>query len=271
MADDSNDDPVEPFDHKAEFTLTIPPSPRWRPPEKQDLPKPFSKDEETVFKSSDLAPGEMYRFLIGAVVPRPIALISSCSKGPDGTPSNMAPFSYYNLVCHDPPTIMVSDFESLEIQMNSSLFQVSINYSRGKPKDTLANIEETGEFVVNSFNEHFVESGNHCAIPVPYDVEEDQLSGLTLVSSQFVRPKRCLESLISFECKFTHCHRIKNSEGVITTGVVFGEIVGVTVKDQVWDPVSKVVDMALYKPVSRLGGNIYGRTVSGYEIKRPQV
>ncbi|KAI9333455.1 flavoprotein oxygenase, partial [Obelidium mucronatum] len=234
------------------FTLTAPPSPSWCPPENQPLPKPFSADKETVFKASDLEPGEMYRFLIGAVVPRPVALVSTCSKEKDGGPVNMAPFSYYMLVCHDPPTIMVS-----------------INYSRGKPKDSLRNIEETGEFVVNSFNEHFVESGNHCAIPVPYDVEEDQLSGLTLVPSRFVRPKRCLESLISFECKFTHCHKIKNDAGDIATGVVFGEIVGVTIKNEVWNPETKVVDMALFKPVSRLGGNMYGRTTSGYEISRP--
>ncbi|KAJ3066577.1 hypothetical protein HDU98_010120, partial [Podochytrium sp. JEL0797] len=116
---------------------------------------------------------------------------------------------------------------------------------------------------------HFVESGNHCSIPAPFDVEEDKLSGLTLVPSKVVRPKRCFESYVNMECKFTHCHRIRNGAGDISTGVVFGEIVAITVKDDVWDSETKAVDMGAFKPVARLGGNMYGRTLTGFEIKRP--
>ncbi|KAJ3297769.1 hypothetical protein HDU79_002243 [Rhizoclosmatium sp. JEL0117] len=245
---------MEPFDHKTEFTLTQPPHPDWTPPHSQKLPHPFSKDRETFVKSSDLSAGEMYKMLISSVVPRPIALVSTCSKDNTGAPVNIAPFSYFNLVCHDPPTLMVS-----------------INYSRGQPKDSLRNIQETGEFVVNSFNEHFVESANHTSIPVPYEIEEDKLSGLTLVPSTYIKPKRVQESLVSFECRLSHCHLIQNAKGETSTGVVFGEVLGFMVKDGVWDPETKQIDMRLYKPVSRLGGNNYGRTESGYEILRPTI
>ncbi|KAI8612309.1 hypothetical protein BC830DRAFT_1067804 [Chytriomyces sp. MP71] len=239
------------FDVGASFHLTTSPQPGWKPPQNQPLPPPFSKEREVELDPTGFTAGHMYKFLISAVVPRPIALISTVSKEAGG-PTNIAPFSYFTIACHDPPTIMVS-----------------INYSRGQPKDTLKNIEETGEFVVNSFNEHLVESANHCSVPVPYNVEENILSGLTLVPSKHVKAPRCLESLVSLECKLTHCHYIKNDDEEIATGVVFGRIVGIVAKKEVIDNETKVVNMEVFKPVSRLGGNMYGRTVSGFEIARP--
>ncbi|KAJ3232506.1 hypothetical protein HDU81_002876, partial [Chytriomyces hyalinus] len=125
---------MEPFNQQATFILTDPPHTDWKPAENQPLPAPFSSTREAVYTAEELK-REMYSLLISAVVPRPIAFISTIGSDPDA-PANLAPFSYYTIVCHDPPTLMVS-----------------INYSRGKPKDTLINIQETGQFVINSFNE----------------------------------------------------------------------------------------------------------------------
>ncbi|KAJ3134356.1 hypothetical protein HK100_003660 [Physocladia obscura] len=245
------------FDASATFEVTKPPHPEWAPPQNQPLPAPFSSEREKVLAAKDIAPGDMYKLLTSAVIPRPIAFVSTASLEPNG-PANIAPFSYFSVVCHDPPTLMVS-----------------ISYSKGEPKDTLKNIQETGEFVVNSFNEHFVESANHCSIPVPYAVEEDKLSGLTLVPSHIVKAPRCLESLLSFECKLTHSHTITTAQGVPSSGVVFGEVVGIVAKEEILKETTGgnsggfVVDTSLFKPVSRLGGWMYARTTAAYEIPRP--
>ncbi|KAJ3410924.1 hypothetical protein HDV05_003017 [Chytridiales sp. JEL 0842] len=152
---------------------------------------------------------------------------------------------------------------------------VSVNYSGGQPKDTLANIQSTKEFVVNTIHEDYVESANHCSGAFPPDFDESVLAGLEMVESENVEPKRVAQSPISFECKLESVKMVHKDDGQVATGVVFGRIVNVVgwekalVKKNGDRGGPLVGDLGVTKPVSRLGGNMYGRTTEGYEIARP--
>src|SRR6266849_5705477 len=121
-----------------------------------------------------------YRVLVGSVVPRPIAFVSTAS--PEGV-YNLAPFSFFNAVCGDPPVICFSPVW------------------RNPPKDTLANIRASGEFVINIVSEEFAEKMNLCSGEYPPDVDEFKMSGLTPVPSDLIRPPRVAESHVNMECK----------------------------------------------------------------------
>lgn len=137
----------------------------------------YSYDPKELLKS-----GSMYSLLISSIVPRPIALVSSQNK--NGI-QNCAPFSYFNMILHDPPMIVLG----LCTQGRKRL-----------KKDTLVNIEETGEFVVNIMSTWFVESANHTSGNFPAEVDEMQVAGLSKVNSVKVSPPRVGESAVQFEC-----------------------------------------------------------------------
>ena len=118
------------------------------------------------------------RVLTGVVVPRPIAFVSTMSK--DGL-INLAPYSFFNAVAYDPPTIVFS----------------SSRHAGDKRKDTLAHIEETGEFVVNIVVDDIAEAMNRTAAEYPSEVSEFEIAGLTPAPSQQVRPPRVAESPVS--------------------------------------------------------------------------
>src|SRR5579864_5942239 len=112
-------------------------------------------------------PQNVYKLLIGSVVPRPIGFISTISA--DGQ-RNLAPFSFFNAVCGDPPIVM---------------FAPTFREPR---KDSYLNIQATGEFVVNIVTEEIAEQMNLCSGNYPPEVDEFQVSGLTPVPSDLVRP-----------------------------------------------------------------------------------
>ena len=142
-----------------------------------------------------------YPLMISAYVPRPIAFISSLSAEGVG---NLAPFSYTGCVAHDPPTLAVS------ICRNARAVD-------GK-KDTLANIDATGEFVVCIMSEWFVEAANHTCGTFERGVDEFDQAGLTRLPSTKVAPPRVGESAVHFECVVRHRHEIVNAAGVATEG-----------------------------------------------------
>jgi flavin reductase (DIM6/NTAB) family NADH-FMN oxidoreductase RutF len=176
-----------------------------------------------------VSPRAMYRFMIGVVVPRPIAFVSTVSGA---GAFNVAPFSYFNAITNRPP-----------------LVGVSINRRAGEPKDTLRNIQETGDFVVNVVNEALLERAVRASGDWPKDVDEFDLTGLTPVKSDLVRSPRVGESPVSLECRL---HR------VIELGDAFftvGEIVLAHVADEVLT--DGRVDIGKLKPAGRLGGDGY--------------
>ncbi len=134
-----------------------------------------------ILDPESISPGAMYRFMIGVVVPRPIAFVSTV--GADGR-FNVAPFSYFNAITNRPP-----------------LIGISINLRGGEPKDTLRNIRATGDFVVNTVDEPLTARMVHASGDWPEGVSEFELTGLTPVASDRVKSPRVAESPVSLECR----------------------------------------------------------------------
>lgn len=189
-----------------------------------------------------------YKLLIGSIVPRPIAWVSTVSK--EGLP-NLAPFSFFTGVCSNPPTV---------------LFCPMVRGSDGKKKDTLLNIEETGEFVVNVVSEDVVSAMNQTAGEYPRGVNEFEQAGVTPVPSEIIRPYRVLESPLSMECKLQQV--VPVGEGGIGSGfVVLGTVVRFHVREDLYH--NGRVDTGLLKPVARLAGAAYCPVREVFELQRP--
>lgn len=196
----------------------------------------------------DLPHESMYKLMVGSIVPRPIAWVSTLA--PDGQP-NLAPFSFFNAVCPKPPTL---------------LFVSNIRNTDGSPKDTLSNIRATGEFVVNIVSEGLAEAMNLTSTELPAEVDEFALAGVTPVPSAAVKPPRVSESLIHFECRLMQIIDISDQPG--GGSVVLGEIVHLHVDDSVLIGDDKI-NLAALKPVGRLAGAAYTRVTDLFDLMRP--
>ncbi len=190
----------------------------------------------------------MYKILIGSVVPRPIGWISSLS--PEGVP-NLAPFSFFNAVCANPPHVV---------------FCPMIRSTDGRPKDTLYNVRATGEFVVNLATEALAAAVNISSTEFDAEVDEFAIAGLTPVPAQSVRPPRVGESPIHLECQVAHIVDLGQAPGA--GSVVIGRVVHVHVNDDVLIGEDKI-DLARLKPIARLAGNAYARVTDIFEMERP--
>jgi flavin reductase (DIM6/NTAB) family NADH-FMN oxidoreductase RutF len=180
---------------------------------------------------------ENYKLMIGSIVPRPIAFVSTLSE--DGQP-NLAPFSYFTAITSDPPTICFSpSYRPLP---------------GGEHKDTLHNIEATGEFVVNVVTEELGPAMNETAVDFPAGTNEFEVAGLTAASCEVVKVPRVAESPISMECKLYEVHHI-GPKGVGGGALVIGEIVMFHVDDALYD--DGRIDIARLKPLGRLAGTEY--------------
>lgn len=197
----------------------------------------------------EMAINDRYKVLIGSIVPRPIAFVSTCdSQGR----LNLAPFSYFNVVCTEPPTL---------------LFCPNIRGTDGQKKDTLRNIEETGEFVVNIVTEDIAAQMNQTAGEYPPDVDEFDLVGLTPVASSAVKPPKVKESPIHFECRTQQI--IPVGDGRPGSGfVVLGTIVRFHLREDVYRNGHVLIEQL--KPVARLAGNAYCPVHDIFEIARPK-
>lgn len=188
-----------------------------------------------------------YQLLTSAVVPRPIGFISSLS--PEGV-ANLAPFSFFNAVCGDPPMIM---------------FCAS---NRHPLKDTLRNVQTTREFVVNIVTEDIAQQMNLTAGDYASDISEFHVSGLTPVASEIVQPPRVLESPVNMECKVHDI--IKVSGKPMGGSIVIGEVIRFHVRDSIIDK-DMFIDPDKLKPVARLGGPSYSRIRERFDMTRPVV
>jgi flavin reductase (DIM6/NTAB) family NADH-FMN oxidoreductase RutF len=200
-----------------------------------------------IFDPTDKSISETHKLMIGSIVPRPIAFVSTRSK--EGK-NNVAPFSYFNGVCSKPPTIM---------------FAPARRGWDGEEKDTLINIRDTEEFVVNIVSESFAEKMVMCSTDFDSDVDEFGVSGLTPVPSQKVLPPRVGESKVSFECKLNQIVEI--GDGTAGSGfLVIGTIVLFHIDDDVYDNGRILLDKL--QPLGRLAGNWYTRTTDTLKIIR---
>jgi flavin reductase (DIM6/NTAB) family NADH-FMN oxidoreductase RutF len=190
---------------------------------------------------------ETHKLMIGSIIPRPIAFVSTQSK--DGK-NNVAPFSYFNGVCSKPPTIM---------------FAPARRGWDGEEKDTLINIRDTEEFVVNIVSESFAEKMVMCSTDFGSDVDEFEISGLTPTNSQKIKPPRVGEAKISFECKLNQIVEI--GDGTAGSGfVVIGTIVLFHIDDGIYDNGRILTDKL--EPLGRLAGNWYTRSTDTLKIDR---
>lgn len=143
-----------------------------------------------------------YKLLISAIIPRPIGFISTKSK--DGSSTNLAPFSYSQVVNHDPPIFIVG-------------------YAGGfsRAKDSLKNLTESEECVFNIISEHYLEAANACSVNAPYGVSEWALSGLTPGDCKYVKASRVKEAIFSVECKLVETKEFESrAEPGKKTGVL---------------------------------------------------
>ncbi len=188
-----------------------------------------------------------HKLMIGSIVPRPIAFVSTKSK--DGI-LNLAPFSYFNGVCSNPPTIM---------------FAPARRGYDGLTKDTLNNIRDTEEFAVNIVSEDFAEQMVSTSTDFKPEVNEFEVSGLTPEPCQKIASPKVAEAKISFECKLNQIVPVGN-EGPGGGFVVIGTIILFHIDDDVYE--DGYINLEKLRPIGRLAGNMYTRTTDKLEIIR---
>jgi flavin reductase (DIM6/NTAB) family NADH-FMN oxidoreductase RutF len=183
------------------------------------------------------------------VAPRPIAWVST--RGKHGS-SNLAPFSYFNLVSLDPPILMFSPNEK---------------DTHGAPKDTLRNIRETQEFVVNVVPWRLREAMNMTSSILKYGDSEFELAGLAEAPSTLLQAPRIQEAPAALECQLFHIMPLPTGSGGRQSHAVFGEIVGVYIDANFIN--NGIVDVLKIAPLARLGGVDYTAVERIETIPRP--
>jgi len=200
------------------------------------------------FDPAKESPTDIYKLMVGAIVPRPIAFVSSVDK--DGI-LNLAPFSYFSAVCSKPATV---------------LFCCAVRSGLNGTKDTLRNIVATGEFVINVVSEEIAAQMNQCAAEVAPEVDEFALSGLTPIASEVVRAPRVAESPVQMECQLREIVRISDQPG--GASIVIGNVARFHVRDDVFEDFR--VDPDKLRAIGRMGGPTYTRTLDRFDIERPR-
>ena len=205
------------------------------------------------FNPDKLDPAERYKLLIGCIVPRPIAFVSTIS--PDGRP-NLAPFSFFNGIGSDPMTLLFCPGQRPDVDAE---------------KDTLRNCKPrdeggTGEFVVNAAIEDYQRRVAAAAEPLEYGQSEFDAVGLTRAPSVSVKPPRVAESPWAFECRTLQVIRIDPAKPD-AGNVVIGRVVHVFVRDDIVDQ-RMHVDPQKLRAIGRMGGRGYCTTRDRFEMTR---
>jgi len=194
-----------------------------------------------------LATRDAYQWMISTILPRPIAWVSTISA--DGK-TNLAPFSFFQGVTANPPTLMF----------------VPVNNRQGAKKDTVRNIEAVPEFVVNLVPHRLAEQMNATSALLPYGESEFEKFGIVSTPSDLVRPPRVAAAPVAFECRL---HQIVNiGEGPLAANVIFGRILAAHLRDDVLGADGKP-DAHKLDLVGRLGGEDYTTTRDTFSIERP--
>lgn len=184
------------------------------------------------------------------VVPRPIGWISSMDR--DGR-VNLAPYSFFNAVAYTPPQVMFSGTGA---------------HAAGGFKDTIKNIEETGEFVCNLVTQELAEAMNLSSTAAPREIDEFDVAGVHKAPSALVKPPRVRESPAHLECTLVRVVEIETVDPVTAPNrIVIGKVVGIHIDDAVLT--DGLVDMAKLKPVARLGYMDYTPVTEVFAMQRP--
>ncbi|MGO9894196.1 MAG: flavin reductase family protein [Bryobacteraceae bacterium] len=212
---------------------------------------------------SQLARREIYNILISAVGPRPIAWVSSLSAS--GQP-NLAPFSFFNAVCAKPPLLAFAPSLRLPKKLGAVAGEPA-GVPAGIPKDTLRNIRETGEFVINVVTYELAEAMNLTSGDYDATINEFEVAKLASAPSKLVRPRRVAESPVSFECKLYQI--LDFNPGPEGGSLVIGEIVSIYIDERHLK--EGRVDRNSLDLIGRMGGMQYTRTTERFEMARPKV
>lgn len=208
-----------------------------------------------IVNPSDLSHSELYGILLNSVAPRPIAWVSTISASGQ---LNLAPFSFFNTVCVDPPLLAFAPGLRRSKQPE---------VRRGEAKDTLRNIRELKEFVVNVVTYELAGAMNSTSGEYDASVNEFEVAKLTPQPSTIVRPPRVAESPVSFECRL---HQILDFSAAPTSGsLVLGQIVSIHMNDAHLK--EGKLDRNSLDLIGRMGGIQYTRTTERFEMVRPKV
>lgn len=196
---------------------------------------------------STLPARDAYQWMSSTIMPRPIAWVSTISA--DGV-TNLAPFSFFQGVCANPPTLMF----------------VPVNNRQGGKKDTVRNIEAVPEFVVNLVSHELGAQMNNTAALLPHGESEFAAFGIEAAPSVKIKPPRVAAAPVAYECALDRIVHI--GEGPLAANVVFGRILALHVRDEVLNtdgrPDAKKLDL-----IGRLGGDDYVTTRDRFSLERP--
>ncbi|TKA70338.1 hypothetical protein B0A55_07421 [Friedmanniomyces simplex] len=239
---------------EATFAFTKTKDPSWKPGQgANDGGESMKHDHVDIDPYEEGRPATSnYKLLISAIIPRPIGFLSTRSK--DGSSTNLAPFSYTQLVNHDPP-----------------VFIVGFAGGYKQAKDSLKNLMDSGECVINIISEHYIEAANATSVNAPYGVSEWALTGLTPAPCKDVKASKVKEAIFSIEGKLMETKEFesKATPGKKTGVLAIIEGVRFWAREDAINEDRNIIDPAILRPMSRLGGITYGRLVEGIELPRP--
>jgi flavin reductase (DIM6/NTAB) family NADH-FMN oxidoreductase RutF len=199
------------------------------------------------FDPGNHSAADIYKLMIGAIVPRPIALVSSVDEK---NIRNLAPFSYFTACSSNPPVVV---------------FCPILRPIPPQAKDTLRNVIATREFVVNIVSEDFAQGMNATAAQVPPEVDEFELSGLTPIPSELIKPPRVGESPIHMECRLLQTVQVSDKPGGGT--LVLGEVLRFHVREDLIEDFR--IDPDKLRAIGRMAGSTYARTTDRFQLERP--
>ncbi|HCW9543455.1 TPA: flavin reductase family protein [Staphylococcus aureus] len=199
------------------------------------------------FDAQSLTARENYKLLIGSIIPRPIAFVTTLNQDAS---VNAAPFSFFNIVNNHPPMIAIA-----------------VQRAGGKRKDTALNIERTGDFVVHITDEDNVQDINETAAPLAYGDSELSRTELSLLTSTTIKTPGIKDAKMRFECKLSQM--ILLGDVLDGADLIIGEIVTYHIDDSIYEGNFKINPHAL-QTVSRLAGNDYAKLGGIFTIDRPE-
>lgn len=191
----------------------------------------------------------------GALVsPRPIGWVSSQNRAGQ---VNLAPFSFFNAAAYDPPQVMFSITEDPREREQTG----------DGVKDTLRNIRETKEFVVNMATYSLRKAVNLTSVNAPPDLDEFDYASLNKRRSCIVKPPSVRESPVNMECRLTHIQKLPSAKKDKANYVVFGVVVGIYIEDSFIK--DGIVDIEALAPISRLGYKDFATLGPLFQLDRP--
>jgi len=194
------------------------------------------------FDFSELSARDRYKLLIGTVIPRPIAFVTTVNE--HGQP-NAAPFSFFNCLTADPAIVAIG----VENHTDMSF------------KDTAYNVRMTEEFTVHIADDAMMDAMNVCAVPFPPEVNELAMAGLTTVPGTHVKCPRIAEAPAALECR-----RYLTLEVGRSREIILGKVLAVFLREGLVDRASKYVDQRGMDAIGRMGGHGYARTRDYFDL-----